>query len=234
MAELITALDYPTASAALNLARQLNPEDSWMKVGMELFIAEPQIMRELRTLGFHIMLDLKLFDIPNTVRGGVRSCCAQGAEILTLHMMGGESMIRGAVEEAAIIADRTGFRPLLFGVTVLTSMGDGDLPGVSEPVSSFAKKLAVKAASWGLDGVVCSGHEAAAIKKENPGLLCLTPGIRPANSAMQDQKRVMTPTMAVKSGSDFLVVGRPITKAENPAEAAADIAEEIRKTQKCM
>ena len=217
MAQLIVALDYTNAKDALATAESLRGCPIWMKVGLELFTQEgPSVVRRLKDMGFKVMLDLKMFDIPNTVAGGVRSACRMGVDLITLHALGGERMIRAAA------------KPLLFAVTVLTSMAPGELPGYGENLSGLAADLAAGGQSWGLDGVVCSGHEVEAIKSRCPGLLCLTPGIRPASgSAADDQRRVMTPAQAVRIGSDFLVVGRPITKAPVPAEAARAILDEM-------
>ena len=145
-----------------------------------------------------------------------KAAAAAGAELLTLHCQGGERMC----SEARIAADSYGSKaPQLFGVTALTSFGPGEMPGISADPSDFALELAGKARGWGLDGVVCSGHEAARIKASCQGLRCLCPGIRPAGADTDDQQRIMTPARAVQAGADFLVVGRPILKAPSPAEA---------------
>ena len=227
MAQLIAALDYTNAADALATADSLRGCPVWMKVGLELFTQEgPSIVRSLRERGFRVMLDLKMFDIPNTVAGGVRSACRMGVDLITLHALGGERMIRAAVEAASEFPE--GSRPLLFAVTILTSMAPGELPGYSGDLSELAADLAAGGQRWGLDGVVCSGHEVRAIKARCPGLLCLTPGIRPASGTpADDQRRVMTPAQAVRAGSDFLVVGRPITKAAVPADAARAILNEM-------
>lgn len=222
MAELIVALDYTDALDALNMATSLRGNVPWMKVGLELFTSEgPRVVRTLKGMGFKVMLDLKLFDIPNTVRGGVRSACWVGADLITIHLLGGERMIRAAVDEAQHVT--RGTKPKLFGITVLTSMEQGELPFYTDPLSDLAANLAANGADWGLDGVVCSGHEVQAIKANRPNLACLTPGIRPATGNADDQRRTMTPTEAVALGSNFLVVGRPITHAADPVQAAKDI-----------
>ena len=225
MANLIVALDYPEAPTALHMARALQGSGAWVKVGLELFVREgPSVVCAMQDLGLSVMLDLKFYDIPNTVQGCVRSACMLGVSLLTLHIQGGERMVRAAVAGAEEAAAAGCHRPLLFGVTVLTSMGPGEQPGIEGELSQFATSLASKGAAWGLDGVVCSGHEVRAIKRECPLLSCLTPGIRPADgSPADDQRRTMTPEQAVAAGSDFLVVGRPITRAANPAEAARSI-----------
>lgn len=222
MAKLVVALDYTDSLDALNMANSLRGSAEWMKVGLELFTREgPRVVQTLKGMGFKIMLDLKLYDIPNTVRGGVRSACWIGADLITVHLSGGERMIRAAVDEARQVVNGT--HPLVFGVTVLTSMDQGELPGYTGDLSVLAADLASKGAAWGLNGVVCSGHEVANIKARNPQLLCLTPGIRIDDKSSDDQRRIMTPERAVAAGSDFLVVGRPVTRAEDPAAAARAI-----------
>ena len=136
-------------------------------------------------------------------------------------------MIKGAVEEVQKMSLDKGSHPLLFGVTVLTSMGPGELPGYTQNLSVLAEDLAAKAQEWGLNGVVCSGHELKTIKSRCPNLKCLTPGIRPADGSQDDQRRIMTPGQAVQAGSDFLVVGRPITQAPDPVLAAREILQEM-------
>lgn len=228
MAQLIVALDYTNAEDALATAAALRGCPLWMKVGLELFTHEgPSVAARLKDMGFKVMLDLKMFDIPNTVKGGVRSACLMGADLVTLHALGGERMIRAAREAVDESAASGGAKPLLFAVTVLTSMAPGELPGYGDDLPGLAADLAAGGLSWGLDGVVCSGHEVEAIKRRCPGLRCLTPGIRPAAGSADDQRRIMTPAQAVRAGSDFLVVGRPITKAPVPAQAARAILEEM-------
>ncbi len=224
MARLIVALDYPEAGPALHMARLLAGTEAWVKVGLELFTREgPDIVCRLRELGLPVMLDLKFYDIPNTVRGCVCSACSLGVDLLTLHLSGGERMVKAAVEGVQAGQAISGKRPLLFGVTVLTSAGPGELPGIEGDLSAHAASLASFGSAWGVDGVVCSGHELAQIKRLCPGLLCLTPGIRPVSKTVDDQRRTMTPEQAVAAGSDFLVVGRPITQASDPGAAAKAI-----------
>ncbi len=218
--QLIVALDFPAAAPALALARRLHGHVPWCKVGLELFTsAGPTLLTELTHLGFHVFLDLKFYDIPNTVARAVSAATRAGAHMLTLHCQGGERMCRAAVAAA----QEQPTPPLLFGVTVLTSFGPGEMPGIGTTPQDFASQLAHGAASWGLDGVVCSGHEVAAIKTQSPSLSCLCPGIRPAGTAADDQRRIMTPAAAVRAGADFLVVGRPITAAPDPLEAVHQI-----------
>lgn len=223
MAELIVALDFPAADSALELAGRLRGTVPWCKVGMELFCqAGPSVLARLRDMGFHVFLDLKFYDIPHTVAQAVRAAARHGAEMLTIHTQGGERMCCEA-RQAADSAQP----PLLFGVTVLTSFGPGQMPGIEREPADFAAQLASMAAGWGLDGVVCSGQEAAGIKARQPGLRCLSPGIRPAAAAADDQCRIMTPAAAVAAGADYLVVGRPITRADDPLAAARAILDEM-------
>jgi orotidine-5'-phosphate decarboxylase len=218
------ALDVPESGNALSLARELADIVLWYKVGMELFtLAGPSLLRELKTLGCKIFLDLKFYDIPHTVGRAVRAAAFVGADLLTLHCQGGERMCRAAREALADMAAR----PLLFGVTALTSFTHGEMPGIDAAPSDFALFLAKRSIGWGLDGVVCSGLEAGMVKRECPGLLCLCPGIRPAGAAAGDQKRVATPGGAVGGGADFLVVGRPIVRADSPRTAARRILQEM-------
>ena len=227
--QLAVALDVPEKQRALALASQLRGTVPWCKVGMELFThVGPGLLEELSSMGFSVFLDLKFYDIPNTVAQAVKAAAAVGVNMLTLHCQGGERMCRAAAEAAAdAAAGLAGQRPLLFGVTVLTSFAPGEMPGITAQPSDFALELARQAGPWGLDGVVCSGHEAAAIKASCPGLRCLCPGIRPAGSAAGDQRRVMTPALAVAAGADYLVVGRPITASADPLATARQIVAEM-------
>ena len=229
MAELVVALDYKDAGSALAMARTLKGVVPWAKVGLELFTAEgPTVVSALKDLGYKVFLDLKFFDIPNTVQGAVRSAVRLGADMVNIHALGGERMARAAMEGCAQGA-RPGCEPLVLAVTMLTSMAAGDMPveGLPDP-SEMALDLAVKAKQYCLNGVVCSGLEVERIKAAcGAGFVCLTPGIRLADSGADDQRRVVTPALAVKSGSDFLVVGRPITQAVSPRETAVAILGEM-------
>ena len=228
MAQLIVALDLPRKDAALPLARDLQGLVPWCKVGMELFtLAGPGLLESLRTLGFKVFLDLKFYDITHTVGRAVKAAAAVGVDLLTLHCQGGGRMCREARAAVDGLAADSPARPLLFGVTVLTSFAAGEMPGIAAAPADFAMNLAADAQGWGLDGVVCSGQEAARIKAASPDLLCLCPGIRPAGTAAGDQRRIMTPAKAVAAGADFLVVGRPILEAPSPAEAARRILAEM-------
>ncbi len=234
--QLVVALDFKTGSEALDLAGQLRwvtPKKHprlWMKVGLELFVAEgPSIVRKLKRMGFRVFVDLKFLDIPNTVRGAVRSAVRSGADMLNIHACGGADMARVAVAARDEAATEMGLaaKPLLLAVTVLTSMMDPGIPLLNgrEP-AAVVLELALASRAAGLDGVVCSGQEAAGIKAAcGPDFLCLTPGIRVPDpqAPADDQRRVMTPEAAVAAGSDFLVVGRPITRAVDPISAAREI-----------
>lgn len=237
MAELIIALDVPQQDKALALADGLQGVVPWCKVGMELFtLAGPSLLAELKKMGFRVFLDLKFYDIPHTVGQAVKAAAAVGVDLLTLHCQGGERMCRearAAVEGLSVDAPS---RPLLFGVTVLTSFAAGEMPGIDADPADHALELAKDAAKWGLDGVVCSGQEASSIKSlwassHISGMRCLCPGIRPVGSDSGDQRRIMTPSAAVKAGADFLVVGRPILAAPSPLEAARRILVEMDSAQ---
>ncbi|MDR3319779.1 MAG: orotidine-5'-phosphate decarboxylase [Desulfovibrio sp.] len=224
MAQLVIALDVPESESALSLARELSEFTPWCKVGMELFtLAGPPLLIELKALGCNVFLDLKFYDIPHTVGRAALAAAAMGVDLLTLHCQGGARMCKTAREA---LADNPA-RPLLFGVTALTSFMPGEMPGIEAAPADFALSLAKRAFHWGLDGVVCSGLDAARIKKSCPELLCLCPGIRPAGAAADDQCRIVTPAEAVRAGADFLVVGRPVVQAHSPLAAAREILREM-------
>lgn len=225
MATLITALDLENAKKALTLARELSPVSDWFKIGLELFVAAgPNLIREMKDRGHKIFLDLKFYDIPNTAAHAVASAARLGVDMLTIHCQGGQRMC-AAARDAVHKFTRP---PLLFGVTVLTSFAEGEMPGIKASAGEFALELAQDAENWGLDGVVCSAREARAIKKAAAGLSLLCPGIRPALADAGDQRRTMSPAEAVAAGADFLVVGRPILASPDPGEAAAAILAEMR------
>ncbi len=231
MTKLIVALDYPDAQQALSMAKQLTTSVEWVKVGLELFThAGPSIIESLKNLGFNIMLDLKFFDIPNTVKKSIRSAYTIGADIITLHILGGETMVKTAIQELQSIYEKKGHKPLLFGVTVLTSMKQGELPAYSQNLQSLVITLAKNAQLWGLNGIVCSGQDVSMLKPLYPSLLYLTPGIRMPQSTTDDQERIITPEEAILAGSDFLVVGRPITQSKHPIQAAKTFIKIIHDT----
>ncbi len=233
---LIVALDFPSAAKALALADQLAGSCRWAKVGLELYLAAGNpIVAELKGRGFSIFLDLKLHDIPNTVAGAVRSAAQAGASLLTLHAAGGPAMLRAAVEAAAEIAAQGGDPPQLLAVTVLTSMDAAELAtiGVAQSPAEQVLRLGRMALACGVAGLVCSPEEVAMLRQDlgqNP--LLVTPGIRPAGSAAQDQKRLATPGAAIATGASYLVVGRPITQSADPLQAAQSILLEMERERR--
>jgi orotidine-5'-phosphate decarboxylase len=226
--DLILALDVPTREAAAPILRQLRGELRWVKVGLQLFTAYgPDFVREVADLGFDVFLDLKLHDIPNTVAKAVESLAPLPIRMLTLHTAGGGEMLRAA--RAA--QQQHNPRLLLLGVTVLTSMDTAGLNeiGVSAAAPDQVARLGGLAVASGLRGLVCSPQEVALLRRSLPAdLQLITPGIRPAGEAgTDDQKRVMTPAEAARSGSTYIVVGRPILQAADPAAAARAILAEL-------
>jgi orotidine-5'-phosphate decarboxylase len=224
-ARLIAALDTPDPARAAGWARALGRDVGLVKVGLELFVAHgPAAVAAVAEAGTPIFLDLKLHDIPNTVAGATRSAAALGVAMLTLHAGGGEAMI-AAAREAAEKAG--GARPMLLAVTVLTSLGAADLAatGVAGGPAQQVLRLGQLAIAAGADGLVCSAHEVAPLRATlGPDVPLIVPGIRPAGADTGDQKRVMTPEQAVAAGADWLVLGRPLTGAPDPAAAARAIA----------
>jgi orotidine-5'-phosphate decarboxylase len=229
-ARLAVALDYPDAQQALKLVDTLGQTCQWFKVGMELYYAAGStIVRELKDRGFDVFLDLKLHDIPNTVAGAVRSATQAGAGLLTLHASGGSAMMAAAAEAA-----RAPGSPRLLAVTVLTSMDAAQLAGTGITASPADQvlRLAKLATQSGIDGFGCSAEEVAAVRAATGSdSLLVIPGIRPAGTALGDQKRIATPAQAIAAGASMLVVGRPITQAPNPAAAAQAILDEIAKAE---
>ncbi len=230
VARLVVALDASDEGAILGLARLLRGRVGMMKVGLEAFTtAGPSLVAALRDEGMPVFLDLKLHDIPNTVERAAANCARLGVSLLTVHAAGGPAMLEAAVAGARAGAG-TGATPRVLAVTVLTSLDDGTLAalgmpgGAGERVSSWA----ALAQSAGCDGVVCSPREAARLRRERgEGFVLLTPGIRPAGGAVGDQRRVAAPRDAVEAGSDYLVIGRPITAVPDPASAADAIVAEM-------
>jgi orotidine-5'-phosphate decarboxylase len=224
---IIVAIDRMTQADALADMTRLGARLAFLKLGLEFFVANgPQGVRAVAGPR-PLFLDLKLHDIPNTVAGGVRSACGVSARFLTIHCAGGETMMRAASEAAKAAGSS---RPLLLGITVLTSMDDADLSAVGQtgPVLDQVRRLAALAKKSGLDGVVCSPRELEALRKEcGRDFLLITPGIRPSWTGSDDQKRAMTPKEAITRGADYLVIGRPITQSDDPAAALARIADEI-------
>jgi orotidine-5'-phosphate decarboxylase len=224
---IFCAIDRADRKAALKLARDLAPHVAGLKVGLEFVTANgPDGVRDIVGLGRPVFLDLKFHDIPNTVAGAVRSAAGLGAAMLTIHASGGRAMLDAAVGAANDFEPR----PDLVGVTVLTSLDDDDLEalGIDDDVLDHALRLADLAQAAGLDGVVCSPHELEALRpRVDPDFKLVVPGIRPRGSKSGDQKRTMTPKRALALGADALVVGRPITAADDPVEAARAIANEL-------
>jgi len=225
---IIVSLDFETREEALALARVLEPKHCRVKVGKELFTrCGPAVVEELRGLGFDVFLDLKFHDIPHTVARACTAAAALGVWMLNVHASGGRAMLEAA-REAVDASERP---PLLVAVTVLTSLSAQDLHelGVAADPEEQVLRLARLARAAGLDGVVCSAREAQQLR-----LVCgsdfalVTPGIRPAGAASGDQKRIVTPGDAVRIGSDYLVIGRPVTRAPDPLQALIAIEEEIR------
>jgi orotidine-5'-phosphate decarboxylase len=229
--KLIVALDFPDATSAMQLVDRLEDSCSWFKVGLELYLAAGNsIVETLKKRGFSVFLDLKLHDIPNTVGGAVRSVTRLGADLLTVHAGGGPVMLAAAAEAAATSRSS----PRLIAVTVLTSIDAEQLKaiGITASPAEHALRLAKVAHSAGISGLVCSPEEATQMRLTLPASVLVTPGIRPAGAAIGDQKRIATPAAALAAGADYLVAGRPITQAADPAGAAHSILREMEEALK--
>lgn len=229
---IITALDCPRAEA-LELADKLAGEATWLKVGMTLYYREgPAIVAELKERGFKVFLDLKFHDIPHQVRGAARSAVASGADMITMHTVGGIEMMSAGREGAEEGAREAGIdMPVTLGITVLTSMDAPTLEstGVMRPVEQQVRSLAGLAVQAGLSGVVASPKEAAMLREVmGSDAYIITPGVRPAGSDVGDQKRIATPARALADGASHLVIGRPITQAEDPLAAFRAIVAELQ------
>lgn len=230
---LIIALDFDSIDQALNLAEKIGPYAGGFKVGMQLYYSAGQeVLHRIRAKNLPVFVDLKLHDIPNTVAGATRALTRQGASILNVHAAGGKTMMRAAVEAARDEADKSGIvRPLVVAVTVLTSI-DQEVyryeMGHSGAIQDRVVAWALMAQEAGLDGVVASPLEIAAIREAcGPDFAIITPGIRPAGTSVNDQKRTLTPGEALKQGATYLVVGRPVTASHDPLEAVRAILNEI-------
>lgn len=225
--KIIVACDYPDAASALALASRLDPTLCRLKVGKELFTAAgPQVIEVLMRRGFEVFLDLKFHDIPNTVAQACKAAASLGVWMVNVHALGGRKMMEAARD--AVV--HTTHAPKLVAVTVLTSMTREDLLeiGVSASPAEMVLRLAQLAHDSGLDGVVCSAQEAPALRQCCGGDFCLvTPGIRPADAAADDQSRIMTPRAALENGASYLVIGRPITRADDPLRALHEITQQI-------
>jgi orotidine-5'-phosphate decarboxylase len=224
---IIVALDFATASLASALVERLDPSRCRLKVGKELFTRSgPALVEQLQNRGFEVFLDLKFHDIPNTVAAACAAAADLGVWMVNLHISGGARMI----EAARARLDCMSSRPLLIGVTLLTSLSREDLSAVGCPGEPGERVLALAALGHaaGLDGVVCSPLEAAAVRAaEGPGFRLVTPGVRPVGAALDDQVRVMTPREALAAGADDLVIGRPITAADDPLAALRAIEDSL-------
>lgn len=225
--QILVALDFNHAKSALALADQLDPQQCRLKVGKELFTsAGPELIKQLHQRDFEVFLDLKFHDIPNTVAKACAAAADLGVWMLNVHAQGGRKMLEAAANSLQSFgADK----PLLIAVTILTSMNNQDLAELGLPAADvIAPQLAQLAHSAALDGVVCSAYEAEKIKQLcGQQFLTVTPGIRPVDSRKDDQSRIVTPTQALAMGSDYLVIGRPITQSENPRYTLDTIYQQI-------
>lgn len=224
---VIVAMDYSDLASVEALADQLDPSQCRLKVGKELFThCGPQVVRSIQDRGFDVFLDLKFHDIPNTVAGAVKAAADLGVWMVNVHASGGARMMEAAKEALANYQSA----PSLIAVTVLTSMEQQDLQGIGldcEPIDQVVR-LARLTKDCGLDGVVCSAKETEILRKEiGDDFQLVTPGIRPANAEQGDQRRVATPSLAMASGSSYLVIGRPITQHADPLAALAAINQQL-------
>ncbi|MDR9825346.1 orotidine-5'-phosphate decarboxylase [Vibrio sp. FNV 38] len=222
--KVIVALDYDNQADALAFVDRIDPASCRLKVGKEMFtLFGPQYVKALHDRGFSVFLDLKFHDIPNTCSKAVRAAAEMGVWMVNVHASGGERMMTASRE---ILEPYGKERPMLIGVTVLTSMEQSDLAGIGLDIAPQQQviRLAQLTKNSGLDGVVCSAQEANMLKTQlGQDFKLVTPGIRPAGAAIGDQKRIMTPIDAISAGSDYLVIGRPITQATDPAQVLAEI-----------
>lgn len=227
--KVVVALDFANKAEALSFVDKIEPSDCRLKVGKEMFTHfGPEFVKDLTSRGFDVFLDLKFHDIPNTVAKAVAAAADLGVWMVNVHASGGSAMMKRAKQELERYGDKA---PLLIAVTVLTSMGSDDLAelGIQLTPEQQVLALAKLAKDSGLDGVVCSAQEAETLKQTlGESFKLVTPGIRPVGASVDDQKRVMTPPEAISVGVDYLVIGRPITKAENPAAVLKSINESLR------
>jgi orotidine-5'-phosphate decarboxylase len=224
---LIVALDVPSAAAAQKIVAAVGDAASFYKVGMQLYTAEgPQVVRDLVASGRKVFLDLKYHDIPNTVASAVRQAAQLDVSMLTVHASGGEKMLRAATDAAASVNRDL----IVLAVTVLTSLNDQDLEklGLHDPVQEQVLRLASLALSQGCQGIVASAREAAQLRAKLRGdFAIVTPGVRPAGAEHGDQARVVTPAEAIAAGATHIVVGRPITEADDPGAEAREIVQQV-------
>jgi len=227
---LIVALDVGSSAEALELVDRLKSSVGYFKIGLQLFTSEgPDVVARVKDSGGGVFLDLKLHDIPNTVAGAVVEAVSHGVDLLTLHTLGGARMMRRAREALDEISTRTPV-PRLLGVTVLTSMDAEELEniGIRDSIPDAVLRLARLARNCGMDGLVCSPRELTRLQNEGiRDLFYVTPGIRPADTSADDQKRITTPRDAIRMGARHIVVGRPIVRADRPEKAAARILRDI-------
>jgi len=228
---IITALDYKRADDALAFVEKIDPSLTRLKVGKELFtVAGPALVEKVQNKGFDVFLDLKFHDIPNTVAGALSAAVSLGVWMVNVHASGGPRMLEAARKAVPAAGSDGGTK--LIAVTVLTSMDNSELTrvGVQQAAEKQVELLTQLTIDQGLDGVVCSAREVQQVKAIAPeSFLTVTPGVRPATSNVKndDQSRVMTPAEAIKAGSDYLVIGRPITQADNPLEFLQQIQTQI-------
>ena len=225
---VVVALDFDDQNKALAFVDTIDPQSCRLKIGKEMFTYfGPDFVKQLVAKGFDVFLDLKFHDIPNTVAKAVTAAAELGVWMVNVHASGGEKMMRAAKEALISYGDKA---PILIAVTVLTSMEQSELPliGVDTQLDEHVLRLASLTKECGLDGVVCSAQEATRLKSVlGDDFQLITPGIRPAGSAVGDQKRIMTPEKAVAAGSDYLVIGRPITQSDAPQQVLADINQSL-------
>ncbi|WP_299010550.1 orotidine-5'-phosphate decarboxylase [uncultured Shewanella sp.] len=226
---ILVALDYDNKIEALRLIDQLDPKMCRLKVGKEMFtLFGPQLVTEIHQRGFELFLDLKFHDIPNTVAKAVTAAAELGVWMTNVHASGGLAMMQAAKQALLPYGEKA---PLLIAVTVLTSMSDAELAllGITCPAAEQVTRLAKLTQQAGLDGIVCSAREAQIMKATfGQDFSLVTPGIRPLGSEIGDQHRVMTPVEAIAAGSDYLVIGRPITKAKDPLQALETIYQSLK------
>lgn len=221
MTQIIVALDVSSLEDADRIVAQVGPAAGFYKVGFQLFMAHGRAAVErLKKQGVRVFLDLKLHDIPQTVQNAVKEAAAMGVDAMSLHLAGGRAML----EAAAAVPNR----PLLWGITVLTSLTDGDLKVLGgRTTAELVPDLAALGMASGVDGVVCSGQELPQLQTLTPRPQCVVPGVRMPEDPAGDQRRVITPAEAARAGADFIVVGRPITRAADPSAAARRIAAQL-------
>ena len=232
--KIMVALDYPDAASAEKLLRDLEGIPCYIKVGMQLFYAAgPDFVRSLKQRGYRVFLDVKMHDIPNTVKGGANSVTRLGVDMFNVHAAGGRDMMEAAMEgvEDALAADSDLSRPTVIAVTQLTSTSLemlNDEIGIIGTMEEAVSRYALLAIASGLDGVVASPQEVGLVKDTcGPSFQTVTPGIRPAGADVGDQTRIMTPAQALMAGTDYMVIGRPITQAPDPRAALESILEEM-------